>query len=317
MTAGQNRTRPDLTPTRVLVTGATGFLGGRLVDRLVEAGHTVHAVSRQRPDGCGSVRWWRADLGDEGRVQEVVQEAQPEVIFHLAGDAVGRREPEWVLPLLRGHVLGTANLLEAALGNGVRRIVMTGSMEEPESGGEWACPSSPYAAAKWASSAYARMFHALYGSPVVLLRVFMVYGPGRQDLRKLIPSVVLSLLRGERPVLASGDRQIDWVYLDDVVDAFVAAAAGGSDVEGRTLDVGSGRLIAIRDLVADLVRVVGTDVEPQFGRLPDRPMEQVRAADLRESRRRLDWEPRTSLDDGLRMTVDWYRSLPEARISSD
>jgi UDP-glucose 4-epimerase len=309
--------RPPFPDGRVLVTGATGYLGSRLVERLLETGHEVHAVSRRPPEGVKGVQWWRGDLAEEVTVRDVFRGVRPELVFHLAGDALGRREREWVLPLLRGHVVGTANVLDAALETGVRRIVMTASMEEPEPSREWACPSSPYAAAKWAASGYGRMFHALYGAPVVLLRVFMVYGPGRQDLRKLIPYVALSLLRGEVPQLSSGSRQIDWVYLDDVVGAFLSAAVANEEVEGATIDVGSGRLVSIRDLVGELVRIIEPSVAPGFGSLPDRRMEQVRAADPTEAHSRMGWTPSTSLEDGLRRTVDWYRSLPEAHSRKD
>jgi UDP-glucose 4-epimerase len=312
MTTPARTTRPELSPCTVLVTGATGYMGSRLVSRLVADGHEVHAASRVSHAATDSVRWWQADLAEADQVRKLFGEVRPELVFHLAGDAVGRREQTWVLPLLRGHVLGTANVLEHALEVGARRIIMTGSMEEPEPSGEWACPSSPYAAAKWASSGYARMFHALYGSPVVILRVFMVYGPGPQDLRKLIPHVALSLLRGEAPALSSGTRRIDWVYLDDVVQAFLAAASTGADVAGLTLDVGSGELVTIRALVGELVRIIQADVEPSFGALADRALEQVRAADPGPAARALNWVPRTSLAEGLRRTVDWYRTLPEA-----
>jgi UDP-glucose 4-epimerase len=299
---------------RVLVTGATGFLGAGLVRRLADAAAEVHALSRRPPDGTGRVRWWRGDVEDEGTVRRLFHDVRPEVVFHLAGDAIGRREREWVGPLLRAHVLGTVNVLDAAVDTEVRRVVMTASMEEPEPTDGWARPSSPYAAAKWASSGYARMFQALYGAPVVLLRVFMVYGPGRQDLRKLIPHVALTLLAGEAPQLSSGGRQVDWVYLDDVVDALLAAAEAGPEAEGTTIDVGSGHLISIRDLVGEIVRIVGTDLEPRFGSLPERAMEQVRAADPRQAWTTLGWEPRTPLPEGLRRTIDWYRSHPTTRL---
>ncbi len=92
------------------------------------------------------------------------------------------------------------------------------------SGEDTSVPGSPYAAAKTAVASYGRMFHALYGLPIVHLRVFMVYGPGPQDITKLVPYVTGCLLRGEPPRLSSGTREIDWIYIDDVVEAFVAAA---------------------------------------------------------------------------------------------
>ena len=168
-------------------------------------------------------------------------------------------------------------------------------------------PSSPYAAAKTAVSAYARLFDRVYGLPVVHLRVFMVYGPGQRDGTKLVPYVIRSLLEGEPPRLSSGRREVDWVYVDDVVAAFVAAAEA-EKAPGTTLDVGSGEVVTIRSLVERIVGVVGGDVLPVFGALPDRPGERRRIADVVPTRETIGWAPSTPLDVGLARTVEWFRA---------
>ena len=166
-------------------------------------------------------------------------------------------------------------------------------------------PSSPYAAGKWASSAYARMFNRLYKTPVVIARIFMTYGPGEPNPNKIIPYVITSLLHGESPKISSGTREVDWIYVDDVVDGLILAAQA-TDVEGHTVDLGSGVLVPIRKVVENLVDIIGTDLKPLFGSIPDRPMEQVRVANIGVTRERIGWEPKTSLEKGLRCTVDWH-----------
>jgi nucleoside-diphosphate-sugar epimerase len=158
---------------------------------------------------------------------------------------------------------------------------------------------------KWASSAYARMFHALYRLPVVILRVFMVYGPAQRDMRKLMPYVVLSLLKGDVPKLTSGQRPVDWIYVDDVVEALLASGLAGH-VEGETIDIGSGKLETVKTVVEQLVRLIGSDVAPAFGASPDRPLEQVRVADTKLAEELLGWTPQVPLDEGLKRTVAWY-----------
>jgi nucleoside-diphosphate-sugar epimerase len=200
------------------------------------------------------------------------------------------------------------NVLSAATQVGCERLVLTGSMDEPQPDGNWPIPCSPYAAAKFAASAYGRMFHSLYRTPVVMLRLFMVYGPAQQDLKKLVPYVTLSLLDGHAPQLSSGVRRVDWIYIDDVVDGYVAAALSPA-VDGSTIDLGSGELESVRSIVERLTAIVGTPgVVPVFGAVSDRPMEQERSANLALARTALGWGPRTELDDGLRRTVDWYRA---------
>ena len=288
-----------------LVTGASGFIGSAVCRRLAQAGALVHGVSRQPRTGGDCVRWWRADLADADQVQDLVAGCGPHLVVHLAGEATGSRDPGAVLPTLQANLVSTVNLLAAA-GSGGARLVLAGSLEEPDPAAAWPVPASPYAASKLGAAAYARMFHALYGTPIVWLRIFMVYGPGQADLKKLVPYVTVSLLRGEPPRLSSGARQVDWIYVDDVADACLAAAVGGG-LEGRTLDIGSGRLVTVRAVVELLAAMVGAGVEPRFGAIPDRPFEQERVAQVDATAARLGWSPKVPLEDGLRRTVDWYR----------
>jgi UDP-glucose 4-epimerase len=307
--------RDKLEGERFLVTGASGFLGSSVCRQLSNEGLEVHGVSRTKPrmDNAGQWKWWQGDLADSGVAKNLVTAVRPHVIIHLAGDALGSRELRLVDSMLRGHVLSTVNLLTVATEIGCRRIVVSGSLEEPNSNDSASIPSSPYAAAKWASSAYARMFHALYGLPVVILRVFMVYGPAPRDQRKLIPYVILSLLQGERPQLAGGEREIDWVYLDDVVSAFKAACIA-SDIEGQTIDVGSGQLVRIRTVVQHLADIIDPRIVPVFGALPERQFEQVRVADTKKAQALMGWTAATPLEKGLQATVEWFEQQTAAGI---
>jgi nucleoside-diphosphate-sugar epimerase len=291
----------------ILVTGASGFIGSHLCRRLRGSGGEVHAISRREHSRSESGnRWWQGDLAEIATVRDLVRIIKPDVIFHLASHVVGARDLDVVIPTFRNNLMGTVNLLTAATEIGCRRIVLSGSLEEPEARDSEAVPCSPYAAAKWAGNGYARMFHALYQLPIIILRIFMVYGPAQQDLRKLIPYVILSLLQGEAPKLTSGHRQIDWIYVDDVVEAFLAAARA-ADIEGHTIDVGSGELTTIRSVVEHLIRLINPKIEPFFGALPDRPLEQVRAAQAARAHAMMGWKVVTPLEEGLKRTVDWYQ----------
>jgi UDP-glucose 4-epimerase len=300
----------SLSGRRLLVTGASGFIGARLCRRARDAGAVVHGVSRAPQDDAGGLRWERADLTDEAAVRDLVRRVEPDHVLHLASEVTGSRDLQFVLPMLRANLLAAVNLMVACAQAGHPRVVLAGSMEEPDPGDAAAVAQSPYAAAKWGQLAYARHFHALHELPVVHLRVFMVYGPGQLDLRKLVPYVTVSLLRGVAPQLTSGARAVDWIYVDDVVDAFLRAAVIPG-AAGRSLDVGSGQLVTARSLVERLHELVGGDAEPAFGAIPDRRLERVRAADPAPTAEALGWRPRTPLDEGLARTVDFYRSSLE------
>ncbi|MBK5281658.1 MAG: NAD-dependent epimerase/dehydratase family protein, partial [Nitrospiraceae bacterium] len=283
---------------KVLVTGGSGFLGTHLCRRLVECGAEVHATSRvERDQRELGPRWWQADVVDIGATRRLLSEVQPDIIYHLAGSVTAVPDKEFVLPTFHSLLTSTVNLLAAVTDIGCRRLILCGSLDEPQAPQGEVTPSSPYAAAKWAASGYGRMFQALYGTPVVVLRTFMTYGP-YQDTGKLIPSVILSFQEGRSPKLSSGRWQADWIYVDDVIEGFLAAAQR-PDVEGCTLDLGSGTLISVRAIVEQLVAIMRPSIQPLFGVLPDSPLKPQCVANIVESEGKLDWHPETSLSAGL------------------
>ncbi len=293
--------------TSALVTGASGFIGSALARRLVRMGVTVTGVATRPREGLDpDLQWSFGDLADAGYVKRLLEPDPPEVIFHLASYVTGGRDRDIVLPAFHSNLTSTVNLLTFARQPECRRIILTGSLEEPE--GEAPVPSSPYAAAKWAGSGYARMFHALYGTPVVTARLFMVYGPDQKDLNKLIPYVIRSFLAGETPRLSSGVREVDWIYVDDVVDGYLALAASGEALEGRSVDIGSGRLVTIRDVVEEINDLMQPGIRLHWGSLQDRPLERICVADITTASRHLGWRPKTPLRIGLEQTIEWYRN---------
>ncbi|MBP9145461.1 MAG: NAD(P)-dependent oxidoreductase [Thermoanaerobaculia bacterium] len=291
-------------PVPVLVTGATGFLGGHLVHALLAAGCRVDAVSRQaRTSSSPNLRWWQADLAASGEAERVFAGSTPEVVFHLASLVTGRRERDLILPAFHANLESTVQLLAAATAapaGSCRRIVLTGSMEEPDlSSGE--APGSPYAVAKAAATLYARFFRSLYGTPVVSARVFMVYGPGQVDHGKVVPYTILQALQKKAPQLTSGTRPVDWIYIDDVI-AGLLALAEAPGIEGETFDLGSGELVTVRQVVEKICHALDAP-PPEIGALADRPLEAVRRANIARSGSRLGWRPRVGLEEGLHRTI--------------
>ncbi len=296
----------------VLVTGAGGFIGTRLVQRLAASGVRVHGTTRSQRAPIAGLTWHVADLGHHQAVDHLIGKLRPQTIFHLASHVVGAREREHVRPTFLANLASTVHLLDAVTRvGGCQRFVQVGSLEEPDPGEPLLAPSSPYAAAKASASAYGRMFYQLYGTPVVLARLFMVYGPTQRDLRKLIPYVILQLLRGEEPRLSSGTRPVDWIYVDDVVEGLVRLGTTVG-LEGQRVDLGSGRLTTIAGVVEELYRRLAPGAPLPFGSMPDRAHEQVRKAEIQQTARQLGWRPTTSLERGLEKTIAWYRQELEA-----
>ena len=170
-------------------------------------------------------------------------------------------------------------------------------------------PSSPYAASKAAAGLYARLFRDLYDLDVRMARIFMVYGPGAQDEKKLIPYLIRSLRAGKSPPMSSGERPVDWVYVEDVARGLVAMAES-PDPDPAPVDLGTGVTTTVRALGESLQALVGGPGTLAFGALPDRPMETIRLADPARTFARIGWSPTVPLDDGLRRTLAWFDANP-------
>jgi nucleoside-diphosphate-sugar epimerase len=294
------------------VTGGAGFIGSRLCDLLASRGWDVQSTSRRAEGPPSAARHWQVDLTDPVATRELLAATRPAYVFHLASHVWGAPGLEHVLPTFHSNLHTTVNLLSALAETGCDRLVVTGSLVEPDADSTDRVPSAPYAASKWASSDYVRMFHALYDFPGTIARVFMVYGPAQQDPTKLLPYVIEKLLDDEAPEITSGTRLIDWVYVDDIAYG-LARMALAPGIDGRTVDLGSGEVISTGDLVEKTCELVGTSVRPLVGALPDRPLEPTRVAKARETEQLLGWAPGTSLDAGLAQTIAWHREARAAR----
>lgn len=304
----------------VLVTGGTGFIGSRLTERLVDAGVEVHGISRSPPDDSEDcVRWRMGDLRDRDFVESAVEAVEPSVVFHLAALVTGSRDLEVVTPLLEHNFLAAVNLLVACARRHRPRVVLVGSIEQVDSTTERSVPHSPYSAAKGSAATYGRMFHQLYDLPVAEVRPAMVYGPGQTDLSKLVPYATTSLLKGESPRILNPPRRADWVYVDDVVEGLLAA--GRSDaLVGRSVELGTGDLTSVRDVVTLIDDLVDGSAAPDFGKPPSGRPEHELAADTETAAELLGWQSSISLEEGLQRTVAWYRAnlsaLPTAASGS-
>jgi nucleoside-diphosphate-sugar epimerase len=297
-----------LSGKRVVVTGASGYIGSHLCKRLVELGCEVHAISRNYTSHLdnGNVIFERINLMKLNKVWKYFRKVNPEFIFHLAGHVSGDISIEMVPSTLQSNLVTTVNMLTIVAEQKNSRLILLGSLDEPDCSQHCTIPPSPYAISKWSSTNYAKMFHKLYNTPLVIVRLFMVYGPGRQDSNKLIPYVIQNLLNNKSPQLSSGKREIDWIYIDDVIEGLIRVAIT-KNIEGQTIDLGSGTTISTRKMVEKIKKLMDGDTPLEFGALEDRPEEMVRKANISETHQKIQWKPVTDQDKGLRNTIKWYR----------
>lgn len=321
-----------MTARRVLVTGAGGFVGANLTRKLLVAGHEVSALFRPDHTGwrladiAGDIRALTADLTDANSVRSAVQAARPSWIFHLATHGAYSWERD-ARRMLDVNILGLANLLDAALTYEVERFVNTGSSSEygvrssAPSEDERPEPNSHYGATKAAATMYARFIGRDRRASIVTLRLYSAYGPW-EDPNRLIPTMILSAMAGRWPPLVSPETARDFVYVGDVVDAYIRAAT--TSVEpGDVFNIGTGRQSTIREAVETARRLLPIDAEPAWGSMPGRSWDaSTWVADPTRARAILDWIPRHDLESGLRETIAWFRENPamiqyyESRIAN-
>jgi nucleoside-diphosphate-sugar epimerase len=292
----------------VLVTGATGFIGRRVLGPLQERGFDVHAVARTVPnDPQNGVTWLAADLLDDAQRRGVVQRAGATHLLHLAWYAEHGRF--WEAAENVAWTAATLRLAQEFAAAGGRRAVMAGTCAEYAwgSGGMLAEnatalePATLYGACKDAT----RRIVARLVPELAWGRVFFLYGPGERRGR-LVAAVARALVAGERAPTSAGGQRRDFLHADDVADAFAALVA--SDVTGA-VNVGSGAPVAVADVVRTIAACAGRPELLDVGALPQRAGEPEEiVADVRRLRDEVGWAPRIGLAEGLASTVDWWRA---------
>ena len=306
-----------------LVTGGAGFIGSHLVTALVERGDSVRVLdnfaSGKRHNLAhlaGRVEIVESDVLQTVQLEKAM--ADVEVVFHQAALASVPRSLEKPFDTHAACATGTLNVLEAARRSGVRRIVYAGSSSaygnSPTASKretDLLAPLSPYAAAKLAGEMYCQAYAASFGVETVVIRYFNVFGP-RQDphgeYSAVIPKFVVAMLAGQRPtIFGDGLQSRDFTYVENVVRGNLAAAECPT-ASGRTFNIACGRQYNLVELIASINGVLGTHIEPIF-----RP---ARAGDVRDSladisaaREALNYEPTIDFDEGLRRSIDYYRTL--------
>lgn len=312
---------------RVLVTGAGGFIGSHLTERLVELGADVRAFVHY--NALGTWGWLdhsavredievvAGDVTDRESVRQAMQGV--EVAFHLAaliGIPYSYRAPA---SYVRTNVEGTLNVLQAARELGLERVVHTSTSEvygtarrvpidetHPLQG------QSPYSASKIGADKMAEAYHLSFDLPVTTVRPFNTFGP-RQSSRAVIPTIVTQCLAGQVVRLGSLEPTRDLNYVSDTVEGFVCAAATPAAV-GRTVNLGSGREISVGELARLIASMMGEiiTIESDTQRVRPAGSEVERLlADNTRARNLLAWNPRVSLEDGLQSTIDWIRKHHE------
>lgn len=328
---------------RALVTGARGFGGSWLARALLERGDEVIGLDRARGRASGlallgieaEVEERVADLRELEAVRAALGERRPDLVFHLAAQAIVGDALASPLPTFRTNVEGTWNLLEAARECGVAGVVVAssdkayGSHERLPYAEDAALQARfPYDVSKAAADLIARSYWHSYGLPVAVTRFANIYGGGDLNFSRLVPETVSAVLDGRRPLIRSdGSPERDFLHVEDAAAAYLAVAgsltgqapapgAGQAPAPGagEAFNAGWGRPHPVREVVELICELAGAAVEPDYrgGGTPEGEIDRqyLDSAKLREL---TGWAPRVELREGLARTLEWYRAHPELR----
>lgn len=297
--------------TRLLVTGATGFLGVPVVRTAVERGVEVHVVVRKHCEELPAVvRQHTADLFDATAVQAIAREIRPTHLLHLAW--ITTPGVYWTSPENHTWLAASLELLRAFTEAGGRRAVFTGTCAEYDWNGDGVChetrsplsPATVYGTCKAGLCQRATELSERCGVSFAWPRLFFLYGP-REHPARLVPTVARGVLAGERVDCTSGEHRRDFLHVSDAADALVSLTL--SELAGA-VNVGSGVAVALNEVISLTAAAAGDANLVRFGAKPTPPNEPpLLVADTARLRDEVVWRPRIALADGLRQTVGWHR----------
>lgn len=300
---------------RFLVTGGAGFLGAALANRLVAGGHRVHALDDLSNGDAGRldprVEFTQGDVDNVPLLWSLLQNV--DCAYHLAARVSVPQSILYPREYARVNVGGTVSLMEAMRDTGVGRVIFTSSgaiygnqPRQPAREDDLPRPDSPYAVSKWSAEQYIRTIGDLWGLETVALRIFNAYGPGQSlpvSHAPVVPRFLQQALTGgSLIVFGDGMQTRDYIFVDDVIDALVAAATI-TGLDNAIINVGSGRETSVNELIACMERVLGRRVNVLVN--PEKPGGVPRlTADINRAAKLLKFQPKVDLEGGLRLILD-------------
>jgi dolichol-phosphate mannosyltransferase len=307
---------------RVIVTGGTGFIGANLTRRLLNEGHEIHLLVRPgySPRRIQAIRedvhLHEIELQDIESLRGVVRRIRPDWVFHLAASGAYSWQTD-LAQMVRTNIVGTINLVEACLQAGFETFINTGSSSEygfkrtAPTETEWLEPNSHYAVTKASASLFCRYTAQSRNVRLYTLRLYSVYGP-YEEPKRLMPTLIRLGLEGKLPPLVNPETARDYVYIDDVADAYLLAATRSIQEPGAIYNIGSGVQTFLREVVHVARQELGIVVEPEWGTMPQRIWDtNTWVADIQKSSDELGWRPQFTFRQGFRKMVQWFSDNTE------
>lgn len=298
---------------RILVTGATGFIGNHLVKFLLAHGADVHALVRSENSKIRFVTQHVCDLKNDEQVKKSVAISRPQIVFHLAAYKQRDSKMTSIKEAIDTNVIGSLNLFEALsnMDHHLEKVVVVGTAEEygnnktPYIEGLREAPITAYSYSKLCVTNLCEMLYKSYNFPVVLVRPSVAYGPG-QESDMFLPALIQSVIMNKPFKMTTGEQKRDFIYIEDLVRALIAVG-NSSDCIGEMINIGSGIGYKIRDIALKVERLLHKQGIIQLGALEYRNNEIMDyAVDINKSHMLLNWQPEYSIEEGLKKTIEYY-----------
>lgn len=307
---------------RVLVTGASGFVGANLARRLIREGYETHLLVRQSYQSwrlkeiAAEVRLHQAELRDRDSLRTVMAAIKPEWVFHLAVYG-GYSTQTGVDRMVETNLLGSIALLDVCAEVGVEAFVQTGSSSEygckahPAAEGEMLEPNSHYAITKAAATHYCQFVAKQRNVHAVTVRLYSIYGPYEEPTR-FVPTLIVRGLSRQIPPLVRRETARDFVYVDDAVEAMIEAAAHSDLPRGSVYNICTGQQSTVETVVSIVRRLLNVEEEPVWSTMPRRSWDtDVWVGSPEMAKRSFGWCARTGLEAGVERTIAWFHEKPE------
>lgn len=308
---------PKLPSKKILITGATGFVGANLLHCLVNSGYRPHVILRKTSNT------WRiqgilkkitvhiADLENKIAIDRLIKKVKPEIIYHCAtyGGYYFQNDPD---KIVSANIIGTVNLLRSCSEIGFKCFVNTGSSSEygiknhSMREDDLLEPINAYGATKSAATLFCQQFAKSKNLPVVTLRLFSPYGYF-EDEKRLVASVILSCIDKRAPKLSSAHSVRDFIFVEDVIRAYLKVPLYIKRLSADVINIGSGKQHTTKQIVDQIIKLSGLKLKPVWGAISNPRIEPLLwQADISKAATKLNWEPKFSLISGLSKTIIWF-----------
>lgn len=311
---------------KVLITGANGFIGSHVVQRMVQEKALVSVMVRESSD------LWRieelikdidihlVDLRDSSSVDTCIKQIKPDFIFHVGAYGVDSRQKDYYTATST-NIIGTMNLLNSVKDIGCKKFINVGTCMEYGDKKEiiredsYLEPDSIYGSTKASATIIAHQISAENNISLVTLRPFGIFGE-KEGSHKFFPYIILSILEGKEVNLTPCEQYRDYCYIDNIMDGFVLAAKN-EDIKNQIFNIASGEIFKLKHFVDIIYKEVGLKNQPNFGALPYRKNEVWKQQpDTTKIKTLLNWEPKVSLEEGIKRTINWYQENKEKFIGT-